>query len=511
MTNLLQTLTLWTPMVFHPVKDAATHELLRGVLPEPDPVVRERALESLGLIRQPEDLALVRKFLEAPFEATRQRAARTAEALGAPLGSRDAAAAAATRRGAGVGAGAGASGAKVAATIAEGLRSENPAIVADTLRRMDAGVVPANAAAVLAKLEDAEIVVQEEAVRAVGRGALAQAVPQLLKKLGDADEGLRRVSAEALAILGAKGERGAVIAGVVARLETDESSLVRVAAGNVLVALHDEAALAALRKLFTHARGVTRQAAAQTLGAWGDAALAGELEPLLEDAEDLVARTAAEALGQLKNSQAKAPLLAQLPLRKPFVQEKIAWALGELRATEAIGALAKLAATDQENLKVEVVRALGKTGDKAALPFLRQVLFSISVTNLMPRPRVAALESLQDARDKAAIPRALELVTKRVVPPPPGGGPSHDENSVRVAALRFLAALGDKTTGAALQAAFTEIAPRDIRAAVAETYSALTGRVYLPVPDEDSRPHFVESIAVPTRPPVPVPGVKLKE
>ena len=477
------------------------------MLPEADPVVCERALESLGLIRQPEDIALVRKFLEVPFEATRQRAARTAEALGAPLGSRDAAAAAATRRNAGVGA----NGAKIAPTIAEGLRSENPAIVADALRRMDAGAVLANVTVVLAKLDDLEIVVQEEAVRAVGRGAVAQAVPQLLKILGDADEGLRRASAEALTIVGAKGERGAVIAGVVARIETDESSLVRAAAGNVLVALHDDAALGALQKSLAHPRGVTRQAAAQALGAWGDTALARELEPLLADTEDLVARTAAEALGQLKNPQSKASLLAQLPARKPFVQEKIAWALGELRAAEAIGALSKLLVTEQENLKVEVVRALGKTGDKAALPFLRQVLFSISVTNLMPRPRVAALEALQEARDKASIPRAIDLVTKLVVPPPPGGGPSHDDNAVRVAALRLLAALGDKATGAALLAAFTDLAPREIRAVVAETYTTLTGRVYVPLPDEDSRPHFVESLAVPVRPALLVPGVKLRE
>ena len=233
--------------------------------------------------------------------------------------------------------------------------------------------------------------------------------------------------------------------------------------------------------------------------------------PLLADTEDLVARTAGEALGQLKNPQSKAPLLAQLPARKPFVQEKIAWALGELRATEAIGALSKLLVTEQENLKVEVVRALGKTGDKAALPFLRQVLFAISVTNLMPRPRVAALEALQEARDKASIPRAIDLVTKLVVPPPPGGGPSHDDNAVRATALRLLAALGDKATGVALLAAFTDLAPREIRAVVAETYTTLTGRVYVPLPDEDSRPHFVESLAVPVRPALPVPGVKLRE
>ena len=38
----------WTSLILHPVKDAATHELLRAALTESDPLVRERALEEIG-------------------------------------------------------------------------------------------------------------------------------------------------------------------------------------------------------------------------------------------------------------------------------------------------------------------------------------------------------------------------------------------------------------------------------------------------------------------------------
>ncbi len=499
MTNLLQALTVWTPLVIHPVKDEATHELLRGTLAERDPLVRERALEALALVRNPADLALVRKQLEAPWEATRQQAARTAEALGVALGSREAAAAAATRR---MGA------ERRVPSVPEGLRSGDPVVVAGTLRRMDAVAVRDAAAAVLRKLDDPELVVQEEAVRAVGRGAVVEAVPRLLKKLVEGDEGLRRASAEALAVVAGKVDKKELVPVVVGRLERDESSLVRQAAGRALVAWHDEVSREALRKLLRSERGVTRQAAAQALGEWGDASLAGEIETLLTDAEDLVARTAAEALGRLKHPGSKGPLLAELPGRRPFVQEKLAWALGELRATEAVGALTKLLGTTQETLKVELIRALGKTGDKGALPALRQVLQSISVNTPMPSTRVAALEALQTAGDKVSILRAIALVTQRVVPPPPGGGPSHDDDAVRVAAMRFLVALGDKATGAALQAAFKEMAPRDIRPAVAETFTALTGRAYVPVPDQSHKPHFVESLVVPDFFQPPLPGVR---
>ncbi len=501
MTNLLQALTIWTPLVMHPMKDAATHDLLRGVLAEPDPVVRERALEALALAKSPADVVLVRKLREAAFEATRQQAARTAVALGEPLGAREAATTAATRRMVPVAGG---------PTLAVAVRSGDALGIAGALRRLEATEIGGGAAAVLALLDHAEIVVQEEAVRAVQRGLLVQAGPKLLQKLADPDEALRRASAEALGAMATKLAGAETIAAVVKRMEFEESSLVRQAAGNVLVARHDEASLAALRKLLSHARGVTRQAAVQAWGAWGDAELAREIEPLLGDSADLVARTAAESLGQLKHPASKAPLIAALPGRSPFVQEKIAWALGELRAAEAIGALTKLLGTTQETLKVEVIQALGKTGDKAALPPLRQVLASISVMHLMPRTRVAALEALLEAKDKLSLPRASALVTDLVVPPPPGGGPSHDDNSVRVAALRFLAALGDKNTGVALQAAFKYMAPRDIRPAVAETYTRLLGRTYVPLPDEDSRGYFVESLRIRDRVDLPLPGVKVQ-
>lgn len=50
-SQLAATNTAWVSLILHPVKDAATLEMLRAALKEPDPVVRELALDALAIIR----------------------------------------------------------------------------------------------------------------------------------------------------------------------------------------------------------------------------------------------------------------------------------------------------------------------------------------------------------------------------------------------------------------------------------------------------------------------------
>ena len=484
----------WVPLVIHPVKDAATLELLRAVLKEPDPVVRERALEALALVRDPADAANARVLLNADFEATRQQAAKTAATLGVPLNTAQRAAAARIRP----------AGAPASAT--DFLRSTNALVLARGLRSLSAEDVRQQSAAVLALLRRPEVVVQEEAVRAVQRGRLAAAAPDLLARLDDADEGLRLAASEALAVMFDIVSRPALTTAMGRRLELDPSSFVRRVAGLTLVALHDAPAQAALLRLLKHERGVTRVSAARAVGVWGEASLAAELHPLLSDREDLVARAAAAALGQLKNANSKAPLLAAFEARGPVVQERAAWALGELKSTEAVPALIALLTTTNEPLKTSIVLALGKTGDKRALPPIRQVLQQIPASNNLPKAREAAFIALTGAGDKLAIPRAIQIVTFPVVPPVPGAGPSFDETPVRNEALRYLAAVGDKVTGAALLAAIKDGLDREMRPVVAETLGKLLGKKYQPTPDETYRPYFVESRTPYPSKSVPPPG-----
>jgi HEAT repeat protein len=442
----------------HPVKDAATVELLWGVRKEADPVVRERADEALAIIRDGVGERRVRATVQAP-------------------------------------------------TLPEALRGTNSLALVRALHSLDADGARREATTLLALLRRPEVVVREEAARAIQRGQIATAAGELSALLNDDDEGLRLAACEALAGMFEQLPRPELTAAMVRRMELDPSSQVRRVAGLTLVALHDAPAQDALLRLLKHERGVTRVSAAQALGTWGDADLAGVLHPLLADSQDLVARAASHALGQLRNAQSKGPLLAAFEARGPVVQERAAWALGELKSTNAVHAMIARLGTTNEALKVSLVLALGKTGDKRALPPLRQVLQQIVLANNLPKAREAAFTVLTELGDKLAVPRAIDMVTKPVVPPYPGAGPTYDEDYIRVAALRYLGTVGDRKTGAALLAGLKDPVPRDLRPTLAETLAKLLGQNYAPVPDEDYLRYFIESTASRTIQSAPPPGV----
>jgi len=481
----------------HPVKDAATHELLRAALADPDPVVRERALEALGVIRSPADAARVRALLGSEFMPTRQQAAKTAAQLGVNLSPTERALNDRIRP------------VNQIAVPPDALRGTNVSVLVRALQSLDAEAARRESATLLALLRRPEVVVREEAVNALQRAKLAAAAPELLRLLDDPDEGLRLAACRTLVMLAHDISRPALIAAMVRRMELDPSSQVRDTAGLALAALQDPPAIDALLRLLQHPRGETRASAANTLGGlWAKPELALALHPLLADREDLVARAAASSLGLLKNPASKAPLLAAFEARGPVVQERAAAALGELRSTNAVPALAALLpGTTDEALKVSLVLALGKIGDRRALPPLRQVLLRIVLTNNLPKAREAAFTALTDFGDKLAIPRAVQMVTTPVVPPWPGAGPTYDDDFIRIAALRFLAAVGDRAAGAALLAGLKDPVPRDVRPAVAETLGKLLGRTYTPMPDEDYRRYFIESTATRAIQPAPPPGV----
>lgn len=474
---------IWIPLVSHPLKDAPTHELLRAALKEPDAVTRERALDALGLIRDPADAAHVRALLNAELATTRAHAARVAGALGVTLTSEQLAAATRTRP-----------ATAPATKLPDSLRTADVRTLIHALQGLDSAGAQQHSALVLPLLRRPELVVQEAAVRAVQRGKLTAAIPELLARTDDPDEGLRLAACEALAAMFDTAPRPALLTALVRRLEVDLSSQVRHAAGLLLVALHDTPARDALLGLLQHPRGMTRASAAMALGVWGDSALAAPLHPLLNDREDRVTRAAANALGELRNASSKPPLLAAFLVRSPAVQERVAWALGELKSTEAVPALIEKLTTQNEDLKTSLALALGKIADKRGLPPLRRILQDIPAINHLPRAREAALLSLTVLGDKPSIPRALQIVATTVIPPVAGGGPSYDDNFVRAAALQLLAALGDKTTGTALVAAIKDQVPREIRPTMADTLTKLLGKPYRPLPDESYQSLFVESL-----------------
>ncbi|MFM8471765.1 MAG: HEAT repeat domain-containing protein [Limisphaerales bacterium] len=242
----------WVPVIIHPVKDAATLEMLRAMLKEPDPVVRELATDALATVR---DGVVPRRVQPDPAAASSPAA----------------------------------------------LWSTNTVTLVTALRGLDAEAARREATNLLELLRRPEVVVQEEAVRALQRGQFTAASREWPALLDEPDEGLRQAACEALAAMFDRVPRAELMAAMVRRLELDPSSQVRRVAGLTLVALHDAPARAALLRLLQHARGVTRVSAAFALGTWGEAELADALHPLLTDPADLVARAASHALGQLRN------------------------------------------------------------------------------------------------------------------------------------------------------------------------------------------------------------------
>ncbi|PHX94941.1 MAG: hypothetical protein CK546_05095, partial [Pedosphaera sp.] len=238
-SQLAATNTTWVSLILHPVKDAATLEMLRAALKEPDPVVRELALDALAIIRDGVVPRRVRPPVPAPSSP-------------------------------------------------ETLRSTNTHTLVDALRGLDAETARRETPLLLTLLHRPEAVVQEESVRAIQRSQITAANSELITLLSDPDEGLRLAACETLAGMFDFLPRPALTTAMVRRLELDPSSQVRRVAGLTLVALHDAPARDALLRLLGHARGVTRVSAAAALGTWGDSELAGALHPLLGDPADLV-------------------------------------------------------------------------------------------------------------------------------------------------------------------------------------------------------------------------------
>lgn len=459
--------------VEHHVKDAATHEMLRAVADEADPLVRLDVLEAFAVIRDTNDLDLVRARLRDPVAVVR-----------------------------------------VFAEISLNLNSQSNQVVTTvevTLRDLP----DANAQTVIARLRDHNVVVQEEAVRAAQRESIPQAIPVLLAMLENADSSLRSVICEALGKLQSSSRQANTLADVVGALvrqiARDDDPFVRRAAGVALVAIHDESAKLALLKLLDHERAEARYEAATALGKWSDAALAASLHRLLDDPVSRVAAATAEALGRLKNPESVAPLVRCLANGPASVQERIAWAMGEFRATDAVPLLNGLLKSGDVELEITTARALGQIGDERALPALRKALVEMKAHP--PVVRQAAIESLRQLADRESLKRVVQFVNERVVPPlPPSPEPTYDQPDVRNTALRFVAELGDAAVAERMLAALRDTPQRPVRPVLAETMNKLTGKHYRSLPDQDYRRYFVESLGATSYNFLPPPpGVTLEQ
>ena len=408
--------TYWaTGIILIPVKDVATHEMLRASLHDHDPLVRIQGLEALATIRDPADQAAIRARETDPVAAVREQARRQPRPASAPL------------------------------------------------------AAPANPADWLA---EASVLHRQVAVDAIAQQHLTALAPALPALLDTPDSVLRRHVCEALGQLQA-GQSTALTN----QLARDDDPLVRRAAAEALLALHTDAAAAALVGMLQHNRATVRFEAARALGSWAQPGLANSLHALLADPDPSVARTAAEALGKLANPDSQPLLLQQLPKSSAVVQERMAWALGEFKTPAAAPALLPLLKSGSEPLEASSAEALGKIGDRQAIPELRNIL--VEMKNHGPPVRQRAVEALRRLGDREFTKRVMQLLTERVVPPPPGVSEwSYDSDEVRAEAAHYLAFIGDRHLAGEFMGKLKDMPSWQLRRVLIVTLAQLTGKTY---------------------------------
>ncbi|MDW8343525.1 MAG: HEAT repeat domain-containing protein [Verrucomicrobiae bacterium] len=342
---------------------------------------------------------------------------------------------------------------------------------------------------------------REIAVREAGRRKLPDAEPALVALLEHSDERLRRAAAAALGQL----RRGGAAA--LRRLEVEPSRRAREALVGLLLAVRDEASREGLVNLLRHPRWETREAAVWALRDWGDRELALVLTPLLRDRHLSVQTVATEALTHLRHPGTERALLDALDQVDPAVQPAVVRALGELRSVTAIPRLAEWVTSTNNALATATVEALGKIPDQRVPALLKRPIEQISNQQFTVRP--VAIRYLRERGVSGLEKRMAQIVADRVVPPPPLiPEPGYDTVEARQEALRYLQRFGQREHAEYILGRMEAQPPPALRPLLAETISQLTGQRYEPVPDEDYRRYFVESLTVWDRT-VPRGGIRL--
>lgn len=190
-------------------------------------------------------------------------------------------------------------------------------------------------------LADPDSVVRAAAGRALGRLGAREAVPDLIKALGDKTVEVRVVSAAAL------------------------------------WRLPDPSAVPALLERVKDEDRAVREWSALALGVAADPRAVPELIVLLGDPERPVRLAALRSLGRINRPEGLKPLTSYLLSGKHDDEEKeeVVNSIASIEGTARVGALLELLAAPgiETSHKLRLVRALGKVGDAQAISALRKL------------------------------------------------------------------------------------------------------------------------------------------
>jgi HEAT repeat protein len=206
------------------------------------------------------------------------------------------------------------------------------------------------------KLESADAEERREAAVDLGRSG-REAVPYLLKALGDGDWRVRKTAVEALVSFGGP----EVTSGLIRRLSAEDNAGARNSAMEALVQLGAQAVEPLLPMLSTRDPDA-RKFAVDVLGDIRDGRAVPGLIERLGDTDENVRVAAAEALGKTRDRRAVDPLIACLSVTdQGWLDYAAAEALGEIGDARALGPL--LAALGRSSLREAVLEALGAIGN----------------------------------------------------------------------------------------------------------------------------------------------------
>jgi HEAT repeat protein len=210
------------------------------------------------------------------------------------------------------------------------------------------------------KLESKDAEERRQAVLGLsGRGS--EALPLLLRAMGDVDWRVRKTAVEALLSLGGED----VISGLIQALSAHDNAGARNSAIEALVQIGGHAVAPLLGIIGTPDPDV-RKFVVDILGDIKDRQAVPALIGRLEDADENIRVAAAEALGKIRDRRAVDSLLACLTrYNQGWLDYAAAEALGEIGDERALEPL--LAALGRSSLREPVLEALGKIGNATTL------------------------------------------------------------------------------------------------------------------------------------------------
>jgi len=238
--------------------------------------------------------------------------------------------------------------------------SATPERTARALRSVERGPGDLVMADVIARLDDPDHEVREEAARALGRIRSPDAVDVLLACLRDPHSSIRPQAARAL---GQIGDPRAVEA-LTRCLESASADLRQACAD----ALHDIAG----REPAPPSPRATR--ALRTMERADDDVPAADIIARLDDADHEVREEAARALGRIRSPQAVESLIRHLRDPNSTIRPQAARALGQIGDRRAIEALTECLASGSVELQEACAEALGDVGGRMPIRRLISLL-----------------------------------------------------------------------------------------------------------------------------------------